>query len=219
VKERQIVRVGDWGPENGLKAAAILLAAGLSRRMGERNKLLIEIGGEPLVRRTAKVYLAAGVRVHAVLGFEAEKVRAALKDLPVTFIANPRYEEGQQTSVRAGADSLTGDYDAVLVALADQAALAPADIEELLGAFQRCGGGRILVPFHGGLRGNPVVFPEKLIAAARASGQNALSRAFIDSNPQLIEQYEAAHDRFIIDIDTPEDLASFENRAKPAAEK
>ncbi len=72
-----------------LKAAAVLLAAGLSRRMGERNKLLIEIGGEPLVRRTAKVYLAAGVDVHAVLGFEAREVRAALEGLPISLRNEP----------------------------------------------------------------------------------------------------------------------------------
>ena len=42
-----------------LKFAAVLLAAGMSRRMGERNKLLIEIGGVPLVRRIARVYLDA----------------------------------------------------------------------------------------------------------------------------------------------------------------
>ena len=85
--------------------------------MGERNKLLIEIGGEPLVRRTAKVYLAAGIDVHAVLGYEAAGVRAALQDLPISFVANPRYEEGQQTSVRAGVVNLTGAYDAILVVL------------------------------------------------------------------------------------------------------
>lgn len=123
-----------------LKAAAVLLAAGLSRRMGERNKLLIEIGGEPLVRRTAKVYLAAGVDVHAVLGFEAGQVRAVLEDLPITFVTNPHYEEGQQSSVRAGVESLPPGYDVLLVALADQAALTPADIASLLDAFAACGG-------------------------------------------------------------------------------
>ena len=106
-----------------LKVAAVLLAAGLSRRMGERNKLLIEIGGEPLVRRTARVYLAAGADVHAVLGHDAGQVRAALEGLPVSFVTNAQYEEGQQSSVRAGIDSLRGGDDAILVALADQAAL------------------------------------------------------------------------------------------------
>ena len=187
----------------------MLLAAGLSRRMGERNKLLIEFAGEPLVRRTARVYLAAGIRVHAVLGHEAGRVRAALEDLPVTFVTNPRYEEGQQSSVQAGVESLGGACDAVLIALADQVALRPEDLHELLGVFAKCGKERIAIPFHRGQRGNPVVFPAKLIAAMRAAGTNAVSRAFIDANPRLIEQYEAAHDRFIIDIDTPDDLETF----------
>jgi len=197
---------------NGLKVAAVLLAAGLSRRMGVRNKLLIEIGGEPLVRRTARVYLAVGAGVLAVLGHEAEQVRAALADLPVSFAVNPHYDEGQQSSVLAGMDSLTGGFDAILVALADQAALTPADISELIDAFARSGANRILVPYFRGNRGNPVVFPARLIAEMRAAGRNAACRSFIDNNPQLTERYEAQHDRFIIDIDTPDDLASFGKR-------
>jgi molybdenum cofactor cytidylyltransferase len=185
--------------------------------MGERNKLLIGIGGEPLVRRTAKVYLAAGADVHAVLGYEAAEVRTALEGLPISFVTNPHYEEGQQSSVRAGVESLPSGYDAILVALADQAALTPADIASLLAVFAGCGGNQITVPFYRGHRGNPVVFPGSLVAEMRAAGKNAVSRAFIDSNPQLIEQYEAEHDRFIIDIDTPEDLASFGEKNEPGA--
>ncbi|MGO9173504.1 MAG: NTP transferase domain-containing protein [Rhodomicrobium sp.] len=200
---------------NDLKVAAILLAAGLSRRMGEPNKLLIEIGGEPLVRRTARVYLSAGADVLAVLGHEAEQVRAALADMPVSFAVNPHYEEGQQSSVRAGIESLTGGFDAILVALADQAALMPADISDLIDAFARSGANRIIVPYFCGNRGNPVVFPARLIAEMRAAGRNAACRSFIDNNPQLTERYEADHDRFIIDIDTPDDLASFRGRPLP----
>ncbi|MGO9985915.1 MAG: NTP transferase domain-containing protein [Rhodomicrobium sp.] len=196
---------------SGLNVAAVLLAAGLSRRMGERNKLLIEIDGEPLVRRTAKTYLAAGANVHAVLGHEAGEVRAALADLPLTFVENPRFAEGQPTSVRAGLDSLTGDYDAILIALADQAALTAEDIADLLQAFADAGGGRILIPYYGDRRGNPVVFPAGLIAEVRASGRNAACRSFIDGNPQLTLRYEAGSDRFATDIDTPEDLAAFES--------
>ena len=201
-----------------LKAAAVLLAAGLSRRMGDRNKLLIEIGGEPLVRRAAKVYLGAGVAVHAVLGHEAARVRAALADLPLTFTVNPRYAEGRQTSVRAGIDSLTGVYDAILVALADQAALISADIVDLLRAFAGYGGNRILVPYCRGERGNPVVFPAGLVAEMRAAGHDAVSRAFIDGHPELTERFEAGHDRFNFDIDTPDSLALFERglKSRPA---
>ncbi len=194
-----------------LKVAAVLLAAGLSRRMGQRNKLLIEIGGEPLVRRTARVYLEAGVDVCAVLGHEADRVRAALADLPVSFAENPHFAQGQQSSVRAGIDSLGGGYDAILVALADQPALMHADIFNLLRAFVRSGSNRIIVPYFGDNRGNPVVFPASLIEEMRAAGRNAACRSFIDSNPHLTERYEAGHNRFTIDIDTPDDLALFEN--------
>jgi len=197
-----------------LKVAAVLLAAGLSRRMGERNKLLIEIGSEPLVRRTARVYLAAGADVHVVLGHEAEQVRAALADLPVSFAQNPDYAEGQQSSVRAGVESLAGTYDAILVALSDQAALTPADISSLLEAFARSGGDRIMVPYFRGARGNPVVFPAALIAEMRSQGRNAACRNFIDRNPQLTQHFEAENDHFVIDIDTPDDLAAAEGRLR-----
>ena len=195
-----------------VRVAVVLLAAGLSSRMGARNKLLIDIEGEPLVRRTARTYLAAAADVHAVVGHEAAAVRAALAGLPLTFVENPRYAEGQQTSVRAGLDALTYGYDAVLVALADQAALTPADIRDLLRAFAEGRRDRILIPFHQGQRGNPVLFPAEIIDQIRASGRNAACRKFIDANPQLTRHYEAASGHFVIDIDTPDDLQNFTNR-------
>ncbi len=196
-----------------VKAAAVLLAAGLSRRMGERNKLLIEIGGEPLVRRTAKVYLAADADVHVVLGHEANRVRAVLEDLPVTFVTNPDYAGGQQTSVRAGIDSLPSICGAILIALGDQAALTQADVSDLLRAFAGDGANRILVPYYRGQRGNPVIFPSALIAEMRAAGRNAACRKFIDDNPNLTYRYEAENDHTAIDIDTPEDLLAFERKS------
>ena len=201
-----------------LKAAAVLLAAGLSRRMGERNKLLIEIGGEPLVRRTAKVYLAAGVDVHAVLGFEAGQVRAVLEDLPITFVTNPHYEEGQQSSVPALAlKASPPGYDVLLVALADQAALTPADIASLLDAFAACGGDRIIVPFFQGLRGNPwpsrPVSPPPRARPGKTRYRVRSSTITLSSSNNM----KRRHERFIIDIDTPEDLASFGKKTKPAA--
>ena len=197
------------------RAGVVLLAAGLSRRMGDRNKLLIELDGQPLVRRTARAYLAAGAQVHAVLGHEADKVRAVLADLPLSFVENPHFAEGQPTSVRAGLDSLTGSYDAILVALADQAALTPADISDLIRAFAASERDRIFIPYFQGARGNPVVFPPAIVARIRADRRSAAYRGFIDSNPDLTQRYEASNDHFVIDIDTPGDLAKFETAPRP----
>jgi molybdenum cofactor cytidylyltransferase len=197
-----------------IKAAAVLLAAGLSRRMGERNKLLIEIEGKPLVRRTAKAYLAAGIDLHIVLGHEAEQVRAALRDLPAVFVHNPDYTEGQPASIRAGIASLTGGYTATLIALADQAALTADDIGSLVKAFAADGSRRILVPYHQSRRGNPVIFPVRLIEEMRSQGREAVPRSFIDSHPELVYRYEAPNDHTVIDIDTPDDVIAFERRLR-----
>jgi molybdenum cofactor cytidylyltransferase len=198
------------------KVAAVLLAAGLSSRMGARNKLLIDIAGEPLVRRVARAYLAAGVDVYAVLGHESDAVRAALAGLPLSFVENPRHREGKQSSVRAGLDSLPATYDAVMVALGDQAALTPDDIGEVLRAFASSGRDHILIPFHNGERGNPVMFPATIVARIRASGPEATAGNFIDTHPHLTHRYETASDHFIIDIDTPDDLIRFEQRSAAA---
>jgi molybdenum cofactor cytidylyltransferase len=204
------------GPAPGLKVAAVLLAAGLSSRMGVRNKLLIDIAGEPLVRRVARTYVAAGVDVYAVLGHEKDAVRAALTGLPLSYVENPRHREGKQTSVRAGLDSLPDTYRAVLVGLGDQAALTPDDIGEMLRAFAASEGDRILIPFHNGERGNPVIFPASVVARIRASGPNATAGNFIDTHPELTRRVETASDHFIIDIDTPDDLVRFEKREAAA---
>ena len=59
--------------------AAVLLAAGLSRRMGAVNKLLVDIEGTPMVRRAAETLLANGLALYAVTGHERERVEEALK--------------------------------------------------------------------------------------------------------------------------------------------
>jgi molybdenum cofactor cytidylyltransferase len=132
-------------------------------------------------------------------------------------VYNPNYAEGQPTSVRAGIDSLPDGCSAILVALADQAALTAEDIGGLVKAFAADGGGRILVPYYQGRRGNPVIFPASLIAAMRVLGRNAACRSFIDNNPELVYRYEAPNDHTVIDIDTPDDIIAFERRLRQQA--
>lgn len=210
-----------YAPTPALRVIALLLAAGLSQRMGARNKLLADVGGEPLVRRVAKAYLAAGIDVRVVLGFEATRVRAALGGLPLVFVENARYGEGQATSVRAGLAGIDAGCDAVMVALGDQAALTTADIAGLLGAFADNARAPILIPYYRGQRGNPVVFSAETVSQINALPPDAAARDYIEANPHCVRRYEAPNDHFVIDIDTPGDLTAFERHlgaAKPDQE-
>src|SRR5437868_15543302 len=96
-------------PTEPLLAAGIVLAAGASRRMGS-NKMLLELEGEPLVRRAARRALEAGLSpVVVVLGREADRARAALAGLRVEIALNPDFTGPTSRSLQAGLDVLGVD--------------------------------------------------------------------------------------------------------------
>lgn len=91
--------------------AAVVLAAGASRRMG-RNKLLLDLGGESVVRRAALTAVEAGLSpVIVVTGHEREAVEAAVRGTGCRTVHNARHRTGQHTSVGAGIAALAGDRD------------------------------------------------------------------------------------------------------------
>ena len=191
-----------------LTFSAVVLAAGLSSRMQGQHKLLLPVDGQPAVRRTVSALAAAGPEeIVVVTGFRGRAVMEALVDLPVTFQSNPRYEEGQMTSVAAGVAALRAPCSVVLVCLADQVLLEAADYRELIDAFAAMSSGSILIPVFNGQRGNPVAFSASYAAEVISGHVNPGCRKLIAEHPDEVFIYEAAHDRFVIDMDTPEDYA------------
>ncbi|MFL5258861.1 MAG: NTP transferase domain-containing protein [Hyphomicrobiales bacterium] len=200
-------------PQKAPEIAAIVLAAGRSSRMGS-NKLLADIGGKPMVRRTVEAVLASEARpVIVVTGHESEKVRTALDGLNVTFVSNPDYSQGLATSLRIGIASLPGAIDGALVCLADMPLVASAEINKLISAFNPGERRTIIVPVHGGERGNPVLwgrehFPE----ISRLDGDRG-ARALLDLHPEEVTEVATRSDAVLADFDTPEALA----RIRPEA--
>jgi molybdenum cofactor cytidylyltransferase len=188
--------------------SAVVLAAGLSSRMQGQHKLLLPIDGQPAVRRTVSGLAAAGPEeIVVVTGFKGRAVMEALDGLPVRFQSNPRYEEGQMTSVAAGVAALGAPCNVVMVCLADQVLLHAADYRELIDAFAAMSHGSILVPVFNGQRGNPVAFSASYAAEVISGHVNPGCRKLIAEHPEEVFMYETTHDRFTIDMDTPEDYA------------
>ncbi len=185
------------------RIAAILLAAGASRRMGGANKLLLPVAGEPMIRRLARTLLASlATSVTVVTGHEAERIEAALEGLAVRLIHNERHADGQMTSVRAGVIA-TGAADGCLVCLGDQPALSAAEIDHLIAAFAAAPPGRILVPLWQGLRGNPIILPASARAEVEAGGVNFGCRNLIARHPERVHTVEAQSAAVLADVDTP----------------
>lgn len=186
---------------------AILLAAGLSRRFGEGNKLLVEIEGETMVRRVATALCASRAdRLVVVLGHEAEQVAAALSGLPLETVFNPHYGDGQVTSVRVGVGVVGDDAGGFMMCLADQPHLAAADYDVLINAFADQPD-RIVVPYVAGKRGNPVILPITLRDDILAGGVNVGCRQFIDAHPEQVRRLDVSNPHYRNDFDTPQAFA------------
>ena len=129
-------RVEDVAPPG---VAGVLLAAGASSRFGA-NKLLLEFGGEPLVRRAASAALAAGLDpVVCVLGYEADRVLAALSGLPIRAVVNPDYARGMNSSLATGIAAVPAEAAAAVVQLADMPRVTADMLASLVAVFRETG--------------------------------------------------------------------------------
>ena len=192
---------------------AILLAAGESRRMGELNKLELPVAGVPLLRRSAETLLASRLQeVVVVLGHHSDASRRLLEGLPLTLVDNEHYREGQMTSVYRGLDALAGACDGLMVCLADQPLLTPADIDLLIAAFGRRCETAILVPVYRGQRGNPIILSREQRSAILEGRRNLGCKRLIERNPELVTAFEMPNDHVVFDLDTPEEYAGLQQR-------
>lgn len=215
---------GEESPDAAV--AGVLLAAGRSERFGEGNKLLATLDGDPLVRHAARTLTRAPLdRVVAVVGHEADRVRAALSDLPVDVVENPAYGDGQATSVRRGVEAIRergvetpregGDREhhapaAAVFALGDMPAVDPGTVELLVAAF-RAGLGDPLAAAHEGRRGNPVLFGAGHFDALAAVDGDTGGRELLRTAPDaaLVETGDTGVRE---DVDAPADLDRLRRR-------
>ena len=185
----------------------ILLAAGMSKRMGGLNKLLLPINGVPMVRHMALTLVAfADVPPVVVLGHEAKRVAAALDGIALTMITNAQYQSGQMSSVTAGliAAGQAADY---MICLADLPLLTALDCAALSAAHKKAGVGQITVPVQreDGIfvrRGNPIIMPASARHKIIKGETNLGCRGLLNNHPDLIYPFDSCANGFYVDIDT-----------------
>jgi molybdenum cofactor cytidylyltransferase len=192
------------------RIAALILAAGQSRRMGEINKLLIEIDGKAMVRRVAEIVLASAASpVVAVLGHERDRVRAAFGGTKVRCIYNPDFVSGISTSLKRGLAALPDDIDGVLICLGDMPLLGTGEIDRLIEAFNPTEGRAIIVPTRRGKRGNPVLWARRFFPEMQDIAGDVGARHLIGAYPEAVVEIEMDGEGVLLDIDTPEALAAY----------
>jgi len=192
--------------------SAIILAAGESRRMGMKNKLLLPISGEVLIRNFVKSVCASNVaEVVVVVGHEAEKIEGVLQGQPVRFVENLRYMEGMTSSIQTGIQAASAESEGLLICLADQPFIETSDFNRLIHAFTDLFDSEsslIIVPVFKGQRGNPVLFSRQfrdIILQHKDEG----CRDIVLKHPEYVREVEMGNDNVLQDVDTPEDYKMF----------
>ena len=188
--------------------AAVLLAAGLSRRMGAF-KPLLPFGGVTVAEACVSALRAAGVgELVVVVGHRGEEVRAALSHLEgLSFAVNEVEGSEMGASVARGVGALSDGTQAVLVAPVDQPAVPPGEISGLVEARRRTGA-RLVVPEWEGRGGHPLLVDlslrEELLGVVRERGL----RALFEAHREEVLRLPAASPYVARDMDTWEDYVA-----------
>lgn len=186
------------------RTAAVVLAAGQSRRMG-RQKLLLPWGETTVLGETLRrVGKTAVTQRLVVTGHDAEAVArvAAAQGVPVCH--NPQAVEGGEmiTSLQAALRQLPAAVAAVLVVLGDQPLVQPATMDALLAAFWQ--GAALAAPVYEGRRGNPVLIARRYFAELLALPETAAPRDVLRRYPEALRLLPVDDEGVVQDLDRPE---------------
>ena len=188
----------------------VLLAAGEGRRFGGI-KQLVELEGEPMCRRVARLLLASGLPLVVVTGAHADCVESALAGLPLLIARHGSWTRGLGRSIAHGARRVQRDFprtSGVLLCLADQPLLDAAHLQRLL-ALHREAPDRILATRHDGIGGPPVLFPAACLDELAGCDGPDGARRLLERDGRRVDYLEVAEHP---DVDTPDDLRHVRDR-------
>lgn len=194
--------------------AILIPAAGLSRRMRGRDKLLEPVRGRSLLADRAE--MASSIQTAAVIvtlpPYAAAPERwAALDGLSVTRVAVGDPEAGMAASLSAGIAALPASATAVMILPADMPDITADDVSALFAAFD----GRTILrgASAAGRPGHPVLFPARDLPALAALTGDQGGRAVLTANPGRVKLVPLPGEHAVTDLDTPEEWATWRARA------
>jgi molybdenum cofactor cytidylyltransferase len=194
-----------------MPVAAMVLAAGASRRLGQPKQLLRH-AGETLLNRAVRLANEAGAEpVLAVLGAHAARIQAAVPLQKAITVFNTQWEMGMATSIHAGLhalDEIAPGVAGVMILSCDQPRLGAAHLRALIESFVAQAGSAIVASAYAGIHGVPAVFPRLVFQELFALRGDQGARALLLRPPCPLIALPFAGGE--VDIDEPGDLVYLE---------
>jgi molybdenum cofactor cytidylyltransferase len=186
------------------RVAAIVLAAGMSRRMGTPKQLL-RLGGKSLLEHTLSSVRGSGVdEIVLVLGASADEVRRQLATDGLRVVVNPDFQQGMGTSLRTGLAAVSASMRGALIVLADQPFVRSSTLDQMI-AYREKHTPQILIPLYRGFRGNPVLLDRSVFPELMNLTGDIGCRAIFGSHTESIHKLAVDDPGILLDIDSAED--------------
>lgn len=195
------------------KIAAIIIAAGESRRFKGVIKQLIPWEKKPLILNVIQLAMENGLTpIYVILGANSEKIIPVIKKLPIKIIQNPDWKEGKGTSISLGIRSLPKGKRAAMIFVVDQPFLSNELIQTIIDSFDSDDAVDIIAPYVGEIQANPVLFKKSTFSDLRELRKEKGGKdIFVKFHVRKIQWSD---EKILNDIDTIEDyssLSSFSN--------
>ncbi|MBY0226507.1 MAG: nucleotidyltransferase family protein [Hyphomicrobium sp.] len=190
--------------------AALVLAAGRSRRFGPGNKLLADLEGAPVLAHTLAAVTAAGFeQTLVVTGQDHAAVKNILQRFRVQIVGCADAEEGMGTSIAAGVAVLAPIIDGVAIIPGDMPLLTPQTLQILLQTFAAHAGHSIVYAAdRDGAQRNPVVWPCAYMPQLAALKGDRGAKSLIGAEAIAVRISDANE---LLDVDNPADLVKAGN--------
>ncbi|MFI3241729.1 MAG: nucleotidyltransferase family protein [Alphaproteobacteria bacterium] len=196
--------------ENKGNIGGIILAAGTSIRAGT-NKLFAEIKGEPVLLKSVKTAIEAGISpIFVILGHREEESKEILKDLDVNIMINSEYRSGIKSSIELGIKSLPNFCQGAFIIPADQPYLTKEHFSKMIKAFDLKKEKQLIISGHNGIKYNPVLWSKSLFEYADIVPENSQTRAFFLSHSDYTTIINAEEEKTLKDITHPADIKDLE---------
>ena len=189
--------------------SAILLAAGQSKRMHSKNKLLKKYKKNYLINHILKSLIKSRVnRIIIVLGHENRKIKKiALKSKKITFVVNSQYLKGISTSIKRGLKKISKKNIGFLIAHADMPLVSKTILNTLCSALKNKNK-EIFVPVYKKKVGNPLAFKYSMIKSLKKTKGDRGAKKLIRSNKSKVQLVKMKSKSILIDFDQLKDFPS-----------
>jgi len=192
------------------RIGAVILAAGMSSRMGEAKQLL-RLGENTLLGQVLENVRGSRVKdIVLVLGHEAEKIKERISTGNGVVVINESYQQGMGSSLRAGLAALPGGVDAAFIVLADQPFIRPGTLDSLMEQYMRSGA-QIVIPTYKGFRGNPVLLDRSVFPEVMALTGDIGCRAIFGNHLEGIVKFPVEDIGILLDMDSKDDFELLHN--------